>query len=398
MMNQLIETIVMKILVSANNYPTPEYPLQAFIGVLCEELTRQGHEVTVIAGQTLAAKVFQYHRWLPYHSQFRVRTVFGEKCINVYRPKIFAITTSRLKRLFYYLAALATNKTANSIDSDFDCVYCHFWSSADKILSYVSNKKIPMFVASGEDVIHKSRFVNQKRIDKINKLTKGVICVSTKNKVESIEKGFSDANRCIVLPNAVDNSVFQKMTRSDIRQELGIPLDAFVVVYCGRFNNRKGAFRLEGALNEIADDNIKSIFIGLPESGQTRTPKCRGLHFCGALPHEDIGLYLNAADVFVLPSLAEGCSNSIVEAMACGLPIISSDLSFNYDILDESNAILIDPNSVTAIKEAILKLRSNGELCKIMSESSLNKARNLTIEKRVASIVDFIESNLHECN
>ncbi len=388
----------MKILISANNYPTPEYPLQAFIGVLCEELTRQGHEVTVIAGQTLVASVFQYHRWLPYHSQFMVQTEKGEKSINVYRPKIFAITTSHFKRLFYYLAAWATNKTAKSIDSDYDCVYCHFWSSADKILSYVSDKKIPMFVASGEDVIHKSRFVNQKRIDKINKLTKGVICVSTKNKIESVENGLTDENRCLVLPNAIDNSIFKKAIKDDIRRKLGIPSDSFVVAFCGRFNNRKGVFRVEDALNEIDDDNIKSIFIGMPESGQARVPSCIGLHFCGTLPHEEVALYLNAADVFVLPSLAEGCSNSIVEAMACGLPIISSDLPFNYDICDETNAILIDPNSVTDIKEAILTLRNNEELRKKMSERSLSKARNLTIEKRVARIVNFIESKINECN
>lgn len=388
----------MKILISANNYPTPEYPLQAFIGVLCEELTRQGHEVTVIAGQTLAAKVSQYHRWLPYYSQFKVKTANGEKSINVYRPKIFAITTSRLKRLFYYLAALATNKTANSIDSDYDCVYCHFWSSADKILSYVNKKNIPMFVASGEDVIHKSRFVNQKRIDKINSLTKGVICVSTKNKAESIDLGFTDEKRCVVLPNAIDESIFQKATKIEIRKKLNIPLDSFVVAYCGRFNNRKGVFRLESALNEIADNNIKSLFIGLPESGQSRIPSCKGLHFCGSLPHEKVAVYLNAADVFVLPSLAEGCSNSIVEAMACGLPIISSDLPFNYDILDQSNAILIDPNSVVAIKEAILMLRGNEKLRKEMSDSSLNKARELTIEKRVLRIVKFIESKLYDSN
>lgn len=386
----------MKILISANNYPTPEYPLQAFIGILCEELTRQGHEVTVIAGQTLAARLFQYRKWLPYHSKVKVCTEKEDKYINVYRPKVYAISTSHCKRLFYFLAALATNRTANSLKEKFDCVYCHFWSSADKILSYVKKNQISMFVASGEDVINKSRFVNQKRIDEINKYTRGVICVSTKNKDESIEKGFVDSNRCIVLPNSIDNSIFRKCNKNEVRISLNIPTDAFVVAFCGRFNNRKGAFRLEKALDMIDDPKTKSVFIGMPESGQSRKPACKGIHFCGVLPHEAVADYLNAADVYVLPTQAEGCSNSIVEAMACGLPIISSDLPFNHDILDDKNAILIDPNDVAAIKNAILKLRDNDELREIMAVNSLNKAKDLTIEKRVSRIVNFIETMINE--
>ena len=93
-------------------------------------------------------------------------------------------------------------------------------------------------------------------------------------------------------------------------------------------------------------------------------PDCEGILFKGKLPHEEIPLYLNTADVFVLPSLAEGCSNSIVEAMACGLPVISSDLSFNYDILNADNSILVNPNDVGEISAAIKKLMDEGYIKK----------------------------------
>ena len=211
-----------------------------------------------------------------------------------------------------------------------------------------------------------------------------------------IEKGFVDGSRCIVLPNSINESIFRKINKVEARNKLNISRDSFVIAFCGRFNNRKGAFRLEQALNMIDDPDIKSVFIGMPETGQSRKPSCKGIHFCGSLPHEKVALYLNAADVFVLPSLAEGCSNSIVEALACGLPIISSDLSFNYDILDNSNAILIDPNNVEAIKNAILKLRDNDELREGMAVNSLCKVKDLTIEKRVSRIVNFIKNQINE--
>ncbi len=82
--------------------------------------------------------------------------------------------------------------------------------------------------------------------------------------------------------------------------------------------------------------------------------------FCGEVNHSDIVYYLNASDVFVLPTKAEGCSNAIVEALACHLPIVSSDMPFNYDILkNDYNSILINPNSSKEIQNAIMELKNN---------------------------------------
>ena len=80
---------------------------------------------------------------------------------------------------------------------------------------------------------------------------------------------------------------------------------------------------------------------------------------------------MNAADVFVLPTLAEGCCNAILEAMACGLPIISSNLPFNWDILNDKNSILIDPNNINQIADAIQRLRDSPKLRSEMSEEAL---------------------------
>jgi hypothetical protein len=102
--------------------------------------------------------------------------------------------------------------------------------------------------------------------------------------------------------------------------------------------------------------------------------------FKGRLPHALVPEYLSCSDVFVLPTLAEGCSNAIVEAMACGLPIISSNLPFNTDILDESNAILIDPMKVEEIAKAIQVLRLNAKIKEKYIENSIEKVKRLSIE------------------
>ena len=120
-------------------------------------------------------------------------------------------------------------------------------------------------------------------------------------------------------------------------------------------------------------------------------PDCPGILFKGRLPHQAIPVYLNAANVFVLPTLAEGCSNAIVEAMACGLPIISSNLPFNFDILTTNNALLIDPMNVQQIADAIKQLQEHPTLQQQMSAASMAAAKDLTIQKRVGKILDFIQ-------
>lgn len=95
--------------------------------------------------------------------------------------------------------------------------------------------------------------------------------------------------------------------------------------------------------------------------------------------------------MFVLPTLKEGCCNAIIEAMACGLPIISSARDFNMDILDDKNSIMIDPENVDEIAEAIYKFKSNGMLLKSKREEALKKARNLTIQQRAIDILNEIK-------
>ena len=142
-------------------------------------------------------------------------------------------------------------------------------------------------------------------------------------------------------------------------------------------------------------DGVKLILIGNGE----QSPNSEKILYNGRIPHDKIVMYLNAADMFVLPTLAEGCCNAIVEAMACGLPVISSNLPFNDDILDESCSIRIDPNNIVELSDAIALLKNDAELKEKLSEGALSKAKGLTIEQRVGSILRFINDDMKSnCN
>lgn len=96
----------------------------------------------------------------------------------------------------------------------------------------------------------------------------------------------------------------------------------------------------------------------------------------------------------LLPTLNEGCSNAIVEAMACGLPIISSNRAFNDDILDAECSIRVNPVDVDEIHEAIQKLVSDPISREKMSEAAIKKAENLTLSVRAQNILAYIENRI----
>ena len=383
----------MNILFSAEYYPTPDSPVTAFIAVLCREMTRQGHHVTVIAPQSFIEIAQNKRRKQAFHFIDEVKVGGNIRIIDVYCPMSISSGFGRLGHITKWSHERAVHSMAKKLPKP-DICYAHMWTSGFYILRYAKENHIPLFVATGEDRIFFHNYLKNKEISNLREYTRGIVCVSTKNLKESTACGLAKEERCQVFPNAIDDSVFHSLNRTECRIKLSFPREAFIVAYVGRFYNRKGVNRVSEAIKSLKDSRVKSIFIGTSNPAETLQPDCDGILFKGKLPHEEIPLYLNAADVFVLPTLAEGCSNSIVEALACGLPVISSDLPFNYDILNADNSILIDPNDVSAIAKAITTLRDNVTTRKKMSNCALETARHLTISNRTEKIISFIESRI----
>lgn len=369
------------ICIVADNYPTENDPTFPFVEQLAEAIVKSGIDVTVIAPQNLLKYILGGNKK---HPKFRTKiidnnqlTILQPCCISFsnYTPKLNFISRRRaIERSFEHLK----NKP--------DVCYGHFWHSGYFLYNKAKKYNIPLFVATGESVI------NFKADDKNKKLfceyVNGVICVSTKNKVESIEKGLTTHEKCIVIPNAIDNNLFKKLDTKSCREALGIQEDDFVVAFVGWFSERKGSLRVSDAIEKLGNNNIKSIFIG---SGASEyEPRCKNIIFKGRVAHGEIPKYLNAADVFVLPTLKEGCCNAVIEAMACGLPIISSDLDFNYDVLDSSNSIMINPLNVKEIAEAIKFLHINDIKRELLAKGAMKSSEELDIHTRAKRIVDFI--------
>lgn len=274
-------------------------------------------------------------------------------------------------------------------ETSIDALFCHFWDTVSNISDFSRVYKIPLFVANGESCLDPCKFS-----DSIHHTIAGVICVSSKCKEESITKGYIKRGLpIIILPNSVDPEVFHPISKDLTRGQFGFPKNAFIVAFVGLFIHRKGAERVSEAIKRLNIPDIYSIFIGeYTEGNKSYGPFGARILHRGPVPHDEIPKYLACADVFCLPTLNEGCSNAIVEALACGLPIISSNLSFNDEILSNQNSIRINPLDIDEIANAILTLYNDPHLRTKMSMSARKITEGFSIISRAKQIIDFIKA------
>ncbi len=373
----------MRILIITQDYPDRRRNAYAFVQQLVFQFAKMGHDCCVVSPYSIISNRGWY--------QFKENQIIGKGTIEILRPNHVSLSNCRIYGFSptNYFRKLALNKAIKHLPFKPDVIYAHFWRSGREIYPYAKSHGIPLFVATGESVIPKNDI--SPLYKDFYDYVRGVICVSTKNKDESISNGMTKDDKCIVLPNSIDPSLFHKMDRNACRKKLNISNDVFVVAFCGALCHRKGVGMLCSAIESIKGAHVYSFFIG---RSYGELPTCRNILFQGYVPHHNLATYLNAADIFVLPTLHEGCCNAIIEALACGLPVVSSNLPFNWDVLNESNSILVDPSDVEQIANAIAVLRDEEKLRTMLSQGALETAKHLTLDERAGKIVRFIEERI----
>ncbi len=374
----------MNITIITPGYPYKQDNAYAFVKQLVDEFARQGVSCVVIAPNSVVSQ----RRICPKVTQ---EGPAGGASVTVYRPNILSFSSWKIggKSISRLIRRRAVERVLRRLPQEPDLIYGHFWVSGWMGYRYAKKHAIPLFVATGESDIQ-AMFPFSADDQSFYDYVSGVVAVSEKNRQESVALRMTTMDRCEVFPNGVDSNLFRPMDRAACRGALGIAEDSFVLSYVGAFSKRKGVDRLSEAIRSVPGECVCSLFIG---EGALR-PDCDHILHCGPVAHDQLPLYLNASDLFVLPTLKEGCCNAIVEAMACGLPVISSDRDFNDGLLDERNAIRIAPMDVEALARAIARLRDDEATRHRMGEASLRRAQPLRIEDRAACILRFFTSKM----
>lgn len=388
-----MKSTIKSITVVADDYPTKGHVEYIFVQQLVHAIINMGIKVTIVAPQSIVHNIVHRKKSLPKFSR-----EITEKGIayEVYRPYKLSFGN---RRYFSRITRSFNKKVITSVVDKVgsDILYSHFWHNALPVYEYAIKKGKKLFVACGEgdDALENMvKTISEDRKERLSSAVTGVISVSTENKRKCIDFGLSKKENISVFPNCVNTAIFHKTDVADLRNNLGINDDDFVIGFVGNFIPRKGPDRIAKAITQLNDPQIKVMFIGVPYQGYPYEFDCPGIIHKGAVEHDLLPQYLNCADVFVLPTQKEGCCNAIVEALAVGLPVISSDGAFNDDILDEKNSIRINPNDVDAIAAAIKKLKEDCSLRNKMVEYTLSRHAEYSIEGRAKRIIDFIEKQI----
>jgi glycosyltransferase involved in cell wall biosynthesis len=160
-----------------------------------------------------------------------------------------------------------------------------------------------------------------------------------------------------LLPNGVDAALFSPCPSDDerraLRVRLGLPADRILVLFAGRLVPKKGHELLRSA----AGPEYDLVFAG---DGREGTPPSEpGVHYLGRLDQPGLAAAYRACDVFALPSTSEGFPLTVQEAMACGLPVVTTDdPGYRPYRLDREHIRLV-PRDARVLRETLTELAAD---------------------------------------
>ena len=377
----------MRICILTTGFPTPFQPGKyTFVDQLACAWADLGNEVIIVCPipalvELIDKKRYYKYRWERYTNKKNKVLVYCPRFFSASDKVILGVNTRRISYISFQKAVERTIKKLNMMP---DVLYGHFLLSGCHAGDIGKKLGIPAFCAFGESSLWSIAGWNVEIIKKRLSKLSGIISVSTENKRVLVDNSLFRKKDIEVFPNGVDHSLFRRLNKQEVRMKLGFPENAFIGVYTGAFNDDKGVLRAQKAAIEAG--SVKMIFIG----GGDSKPKGSNILFCGKLHHEIIPEYLNSADFFILPTKAEGCSNAIVEAMACGLPIISANGAYNDDILSDVYSIRTEPDDIHAMINAIMVLHNDKRRREEMSIEAEKASEQFDVNKRALAIIEFM--------
>lgn len=288
--------------------------------------------------------------------------------------------------------------------SSYDIIHAHLASSPAIIASLIG--KIlgkPVFVklgaakAFGEIEMSSKTFFGKIKLFVLSILKPSFIALTLEQEKEAQKYlGSVSLNR---LPNGVNIQKFRPLEREKktLRQKLGWP-EGLAFLYTGRFVPQKHLPFFIDAWGEIIKKSRTPAFLALVGEGIEEVSIRKLAEQIGISnrlyihgPRENLEQIYPAADIFILPSLAEGLSNSLLEAMASGLAVLASRAGGNSEaVVEAATGFLFDANNAEEIQIQITKFLSRPTLAADLGHAGRKRAEELYSLDKIAERYETI--------
>lgn len=189
-----------------------------------------------------------------------------------------------------------------------------------------------------------------------------LLTVSEAMRQAAIARFGADPARTHTICNGFNGAVFHPRDRAEARRELGVASDERLIVYVGRLVEAKGLNELVAAIGRLSKHEgryrLALVGDGVMREQLGASVRAAGLaewiRFVGGLAPAQVAQWIAASNVLTLPSWSEGYPNVVVEAIACGRPVVATDVGGTREIVNAANGILIAPRDAVALADALI--------------------------------------------
>ncbi len=360
----------MRVLIITNLFPNAVQPQRGLFNKQQAVGLARACPVTVVAPVVWVpkiAKIFK-HPWASLAHVPAHETIEG---IEVYHPRYLAIPVlSRpFNGLLYFLGIRGIVRRLETTFR-FDRILAT-WAYPDVVAStwIAQQHRVPIIARlHGSDVhVYANGPWRRRAVRAALQRCHAVIAVSEAMQAELVRWGIP-ARKIAVIPNGVDEERFTMQDRAACRRALELPMDGQVVLFVGNLVPVKGTAFLVDAFHRYVKASREPVTLAIVGDGPDapslrRQVAALGLQqmvrFPGARSHEEIAQWLNAADVLCLSSVSEGCPNVVLEALACGTPVVGTRIGGVPErIRDGDNGYLAPPQDAAGLARALARALS----------------------------------------
>lgn len=360
----------MNVLVVSRLYPRPKDPVPGiFVEEEARELARLCN-VKVVSPAPWFPPLKLLPKWYDY-SQLPLHET--RKGLEILRPRTMMLPRNTLFPLLGFSFYLALRRWVDEIDHDFpiDLIHAHTAypdGFAAVLLGKALGRPTVVTLHGGDVNLYFRHYFGRKLGLWAVSGASHVIAVSESLRRTVADEYGADEGKITVIPNGVDVTRFAPMAQSEARNGLGLEGESSKVLYVGAITGSKGIDYLLRAFRLLRNnrEGVELILVGQGDYQRQARLLANELGiagsvtFAGQRPNDEIPLWMNACDLLVLPSLAEGFGVVLVEAMACGKPVIATACGGPEDIVIPQTGILVPPADEIALSQALLDALGNG--------------------------------------